>query len=730
MTKPRDRRLLVVLVIVAAACVVGASRLLWVAWPSDPGLGASGEAGRRAPTVDQGQPSADGADRSAEARRAAPEVVVDDRVTAASPGDDSLLRIRTVTAEGEILAGCRIALKSTISLRGEMPYRHVLQEWEDGLHVARGLPYGDYDVMALVPNIKAPIDRVSWRREAKKDLTLIVASRFALIGGVVLDARNAGIANVELIDVGKQTQADFCVTDHRGRFLFCKLPETVELGAKFDVSSRRGAEVADSARSIELFWGNLACEVRAEDRAEVVVRLSDRSGNAIDDFTVHTETVFDGDCIQRTARAANGIARVRAVPTGRTRVLAVPNQRWRPVWGSVDVGPDGVGNVSLATDAAAELSGTVTSGGRVLSGAGVVARLEVVGEAVGGSVPGGIRVKRGPSDSPPIGVSAFADDGTFQFGCDPAATYRLQVTAPGYSPCQLVIAANEGVFRPVVVELSPTTTVRVMVTPPEVGDWLEAYAEQQGARVAGKNCCFALVQASPLPGTKREERIATPQVGGAFDFANVSAGKWLLWFRGPLKPSFVGEITVDVAGPTSIDAIDLESMRPGYLKGRVICESHVGRPILLSIGAGDGQLQIPLEASGRFEVALPSGDYHVRTRLERSSGVVDVTFSSRVHVQAGVEVPLELHVSSNGLQIRVVDNMTGEPLPGLRLSVDEDRAFGEFRVWTTDAAGEVTIEPCPLGTFGISLLASNQVWKHLQRLTYTGSGALVLRVQR
>jgi hypothetical protein len=688
--------------------------------------------GQEQPWDAQGTPRVDAPGASPETNRVSvgPAAAMQPRTQAKAR--DTALILRTVTAEGEGLVGCQILARSAIAPGGQRPFEIQLQETADGVHAVRDLPRGAYDIVSQIPNIKKPITRIQWTAEESIDTTIALASRFDLTGGVVRHVSGSGVPDVLISDRNRSSQAFFCVSDRDGRFLFCRAEGYSEPSGSFSLSSKRGAAIADSRDPIDLFWGVLDRVIVPEARQELVVRVMDKSGHVLEHFTVQTESVHDGDTICRTATSTNGFARLRAVPTGKVRILALPDVKWLPAWGTAEVAADGSGVATLVTDAAVELCGRVTSSGRLLKGGDVVVELAAIGDSppIGemavDAIPYTSRV-----DGAALGVKAAVLDGTFCFGCDPRARYRLLVSAPGYADRQCIVSANHGVFSTVDVDLVPLRRIRLLVTPEEVGAWLSAYSDQQGVAAAGKPCCFALVEATPLPGAKRAQFTALPDQHGALEFSRVSAGQWHLQLRGPLQSALLATIDVHDGEDPPSPSIDLEHLRPGRLTGALHCDGSVGKPVLVAASNGRGQVQVPVMADGSFDMALPEGDYVVRTRVERGPTSASITFATPIHVSAGSATRLERDVSVHRLSLRLVDSDSGSPLSGATLSVDEDRSFGEFRTLKTNDRGEVLLEPCPVGEFGLSIMNPEKMtWKKLQRLTLTGSDPVILRVQR
>ncbi|MFN3243403.1 MAG: hypothetical protein ACE37K_18010 [Planctomycetota bacterium] len=642
--------------------------------------------------------------------------------------------MRSVTAEGDMLPGCRLLLRATSSFRGQRAYERQLDEVADGAHATTGLPPGRYRVVSSVPNIKQAVAELVWQGTASETVTVSIAPRRNLLAGVVRTPSVAAVEKVLVLDHARTSQAYYCVTDERGRFLFCRKEACSEATAKLRLSSRHGGAVVDSAEPVELFWGSLDAVVHAHERADLTVLLSDRDGHAIDTFTVYAESTFDGVRVVRRAEAKAGVARVSAVPTGRARILAVPDRGWVPARGVVDIARDGSGRVQLATDVAALLEGRVMTGGALLSGPQVVVRVEPVRRPDPSERPtvGDLLLESASaSTASEVAVQAVARDGRFAFGCDPGREYHVHVTAPGHASFRCKVAATNGSFPMVEAVLLPDLTVLASVVPPEAGDWLARYAEQQGPGALGKTCCFALTEANPAPGSKRRQIVAMPDAAGWLQFEPVFPGAWYFQFRGPLEARLVETVQIEGAAAPSLAPVDLEHLRPGSLVGAVAGGAGLGRPVQLAASRGIGQMQVPIDEDGAFRMALPGGDYLLRVRFEHDGATRDVVWPRRVQVLAGAQVDVQIPMTLQRVEVVVVADASGQPLAGARLSIDEDRAFGESRSWVADESGKVTIEPCPIGEFGLSILDTDSMkWTHLQRVAAGGGVPVEVRVGR
>lgn len=648
-------------------------------------------------------------------------------------GAPSLI-IRTFTEEGDVLPGCQLLLRSTRSWSGQKRFSQPMRESGDAVHVVDALPTGEYDVVCSVPNLKEPLARVAWSGSESEELTVRVASRQDLLGGVVRCSGRGLVARTLITDVDKATQAYFCITDDEGRFLFCRKEGHIGPSASFHVSSARGAAIVDSQQPIELFWGNLQCMIEVLPRAELLVRLASRSGDAIGQFVAHAESKRDGNKFTQTAVAALGLARVGPVPTGPTRVLVVPGPQWLPVWGAAEVAADGSGVANLITDPATILDGVVVADGKILVAADVFAHLEPIAESGtrrgSPSEEGGMELAPA-SNGTSLGVRVAVADGRFVFGCDPRCRYHLRVTAPGYSTFQCVVEATGGVFPRVEVVMTPTHVVRATVTPADAGSWLRRYAEQQGAGAVGKIGCFALAKLGPAHAGERREWILQPDGNGRLEFTDVAAGSWRLLLRGPLQGVVVTTVELGGAPSVDLDPIDLEHLRPGYIRGSVVGDPESGRPVGVSACSEGGQVQVPVGADGSFEVAVPSGDYTVRMTFERGDASLDILRTVPLHVVAGSVVELRLRPSLQHLPLLVVENQSGKPIPAASLSIDEERASGSFKVWKADKSAAIDLFPAPIGEFGLSIMdAETMKWTHVGRVSSGGATPVVIRIQQ
>lgn len=646
----------------------------------------------------------------------------------------ALLILRTLTAEGERLDGCRLTLRPAKVVQHEVTIEYPATEKELAIHVVEDLPVGEYDVVAQVPTIEETLAFVSWQGRGKQEVDVTVARRTDLLGGIVQDFAGRAIAGAIVSPANSNTPRATvgygCVTDARGRFVFRRATGYTHQQTPFQLSDDLGqAGIADSAYPIDLAWGNLQHVIAASGRAAVDIRVVDMQGVMIERFSVEARSQNTYGTVTKSAIASNGSARVVGLPTGRAALLIVPNAPCPPIWGEVMVAPDGGGFASFIARRAVRLEGIVEAAGARESA--ITASIRPATVVAGERKPDELGLRLTSKPAPSFEARQVVRDGKFEFWCDPSCEYLLRVEAAGYMPVETRVQSRHGSFDTISVILQAQSRLRTRLSPPEVTAWLQSYVQQQQPGDRRKIGSFLLVNLA-ANGAAEGTLTATPSADGTLEFAGVSEGTWLLRVVHPLERSDLLEtIRVGKEPLVELPPVNLERLRPGRVEGRLRWDPVSLRPRIVSAMAdGGGRLSVPIRNDGTFGFDVPGGVYRLAIGVIDTQGDTALLRESRaVEVAPGLTTSLSLEVALRRLDVRIVDERTGKGVVGVTLSIDEERATQSFRTAKTDGTGTAVIYPCPLGEFGLSIQdVHGEKWTFLTRVLADATNPLIVRV--
>lgn len=638
--------------------------------------------------------------------------------------------VRCFTEEFDVLAGCRLELEPARTSTAER-VRLAMRETAPGTYTAEVARAGDYAVFCRSPYFDEPRVNISVGGDPQA-VDLRLAPRADLCGGVVRGASGAPIAGAFLEASPSSAREAFCETSADGRFLFRRVDASAgELGVA--MRDRFGAAgVADDVGERVLAWGRLDHELATAARGALLVTLSTDTGEPVD-FDAVVTARFGPVRTVRRARSTAGRARVGNVARGDVLVQVIPGARWLSVAKVAHVGSDGTGRVDLATRRAALLKVDVSSAGGELPQAGVRATLTRSNTASTDAAGGGDLAIRSTRDAGASPVERPVQSGSVEFGCDPAASYVLEVDAPDHSPYRSTVRAEaNGTFARLGVQLQPHGSLTGRVEPPEGVAWLARYSRQRvGGAASGP---LMLVQLDRPARGKRQILRVSPESDGSFEFSGLSAGRWQLRLASPVGAAVIGDVELGQSRVVRHGPVAIGHLRPGTVDGHALIDRADCRVRAVSAFSADGMFEMPVGSDGRFELLAPAGPYTLRFAVSTPDGAVDVTRAVPVVVQAGQDQRVVTRIALRRVQLTVVDDTTGAPVPGAVLSIDEHRA-GSYGPLTTDSSGKVSVFPCPIGEFGVSIKDEQAsgwraVWRTVARVSAHAGSTVEIRVSR
>lgn len=649
-----------------------------------------------------------------------------------APTSTPKLTVRTVTIEREVLVGCQLVLRLPQVGRSSLVDERCMLEVEPGVHVVEGLPAGEYDLFCGTPSLRERLCAISFAADDNQELVVPVAARSDVLGGILRTARGDPVVGAMVADASRTTRADYCLTDRNGRFLFSRRADAAAAAATLRITDVTGeAGIADVRDLVQVPWGELERIVIAEPRGEVVVRLFDEAGAAVQSFEVELQAATELGVVSRMQSARDGIARVDRVPSGEAEVLVVPASEHRPVRARCAVGSDGRATVDLMCTAGVPFVGTVRSARGEPIGQAVAYLREVGVHGVGDEAQefDGV-VSSPPEKAQAPSIRREIVDARFAFVCDPAVGYRIRIEAPGHLRFEHVVEAKSGSFAALDVQLQPSHVVRFRMEPPEALDWLRRYASQSSAVEQREGPRFLLAETNPSGGQKPQRRFATPGSDGRVEFEDLAPGTWLLRVNGPLQWDLLATVELRDQRLVELPPQSLAFLRPGRLELDLRTESDV-RLRSVSLLLAGSRVDVAADASATTAVEVPAGGYQLRVAGENAAGPFTVGFASVFEVRAGETSRATLRVAVERLRIQLVDNQTGRPIPNATVAVEEDRLAGAWQQFVTDVEGFVEIHPRPIGDFGLSVRdEGTRKWTVASRITVAATSPWVVRFAR
>lgn len=633
-----------------------------------------------------------------------------------TPGAPSFaLKIRTVTSEGVPVPGCAVELRqSGASSLVRDSISHAMQESSLATHTIESLPAGIYQVVIVRPTVKESICEVAWSGDRDRELSVPVGSIADLIAGRVLRRSSEPVPGVLVDDVLDVTTSAYGITDVAGRFVFLRRNGQTELSASFVVDDWSGsARISRSAVPHTLTWGELDQVVVCEDRRSLNVFVLDHEGTPVSRFVCRVEALLpDGRQVSRSAVATEGTAVISDCPTGKVRVQVVPPEPYAPQWGDGNVDASGRGDLVLHVTPGTPLRGAVRAGGET-------ARVELAPLSHSGQELHELEALQPYMPIPVIG-------GKFELMADPRSSYVLSATAPGHAKATRVIVPVNGLFDTCEIHLEPLATIEFSVSPPEALDWLKSYAQQQQAAERNPMHGFSLVALPPSTATRVTADVSAPS---KVTLRDVTRGDWILWHHGPWTPVRVAIVHVSEERLIVLPDLQLEHLRPGLVSGTVTTSGDdmtVGRLALVSEGR---RIRALVSADGTYSLTAPAGTYRLHLECTRRGKSLTLVSASPVDLLAGATVTVNPKAEARDLQLRVVDNVTGAPIRGVSVSIDEERQCGSYQIRKTEETGMVTLAPAPIGDFHVSTMEpGSRVWTNSTRVSGSANGIVEIRI--
>lgn len=652
--------------------------------------------------------------------------------------------VRTFTTEGIPLPGCCMVLKPARVDIWEVVDELQLTEGPEGEHRALGFHPGQYSLfytqpLSLDPHRSQPLATAIWGPGHSETVDVKIADLADLVSGVVSLPSGEPVVGAFVHVASDGSRHIWSQTNENGRFLLLRATGDTSSSAELLLTDDLGeALIADAPTAATVQWGNLNSRLVAQPRAFVHVWLRDESGSPVPRFQVSLRSRAHLGRVTRNASGADGVAILHGVPRGAALLTILPEGCGIPIWQEISVAPDGSGTVHCTIRAGVHLRGTVrSSSGAPVAGAVATLELAEVADSSRAGSPVADRQEiqlAMPVAEAPAGklgkrfVRCDVANGEFAFTVDPALSYRLRVEAPRHNVFEGKVEAVEREFPDIAVTLLPTSSLRTRLQPPEAAAWLATYRRQTGKREHGS---FSMVATGRHRDAKPENQQLDPREDGVIYFENLSAGRWLLWLKGPARPQLVATVDLEPGQNLELPPIDLEHLRPGRLEIKVAVESAEMRPIRVACAVRGEKIEIPIQSDGSFRLEASGGSYLLRFAISTPAGLKTVMYANPVLVQAGAESREHIRLGMQKLQIQAIDNATGQPVPDLTISIDEERSTGTYKTIKTDAAGNASWDPGPCGDFGLSWLdqASNE-WKSALRSNSSAEQPIVLRIVR
>ncbi|MCP5069745.1 MAG: DUF4198 domain-containing protein [bacterium] len=292
----------------------------------------------------------------------------------------------------------------------------------------------------------------------------------------------------------------------------------------------------------------------------------------------------------------------------------------------------------------------------------------------------------------------------------PVGRLAVRVSHPGY----LTVAIDDVDLEardPLIVTLTQAASLVAKVTPLDFGAQL-----QPGSRYGFylRSTELGVWPHPSWPGLPLAMPTRT-DAAGELRIDQIPPGSWKIVlqqtipfaFFSPTVESVVGELVALEAGEARSIELDLTRWIPGELRGLVLLDGEpvVGETVRLG---GRGGVSVMTDASGRFRMRLPPGEYGMS--VETKQGVYFADQPLVFHTTQTIERRFEFR--SRKIGIRVVDG-AGEGVPGLRLLLAVLTAgppevltpVGD--VLTTDGEGRAIFLGGPTGQVSVSLVGES-----------------------
>lgn len=273
--------------------------------------------------------------------------------------------------------------------------------------------------------------------------------------------------------------------------------------------------------------------------------------------------------------------------------------------------------------------------------------------------------------SAPVAETKFTERGYAQLAPLAAGTYRLSVSAPGFSTTSLapieIYEGNESVLRKPIV-LEPPITIALAIEPP-----LDAHGRPWKVQFDRR----------PDPGASlgSGHREAVAAEDGTVEFDSQSPGR----FHISIRDADGNRVAFrDVVISSAADAFQRIAIEQYLVRGTLtLGDDPLEAEIFFGTEDGSERVAMKSDPDGAFKGALPRlGPWPVEVRQE-----AEAVRHIRV-VQVAADEDLDIRIPSGSISGRVVDS-EGNPAPGAMVMIGYAAPFG--RSIEADSRGEFRV---------------------------------------
>lgn len=441
-------------------------------------------------------------------------------------------------------------------------------------------------------------------------------------------------------------------------------------------------------------------------------------------YALRVKSLVEGaEVLGTEVRAADGVAQITAVPPGRARVEVLPvDSRWGPEWRIVEVDADGSGAVEVVVG-----PGFVVRGRVLDEQAQPIANAIVVLEA---AKPRRSRAPKFRATAPGADAAIevrrrTAADGTFEFGCRADELYAVMAQAIGYVGGGTGFRLPREMDLPVVITLTRAGSLSGSFAPTEAWGWLQRYTAQgiPGRQGTVPLAIWAYPHGAGL--AIRRAEFVEPGAGGRFRLHSLPLGGWEVSVVSPAGSHVAGVWELHRGRYDAELTLDLADLEPGLLTGCATTHDPAATVTAIRLRSKEGAMEVPVGPDGRYEIAAPTGEWALRVLVERGGRLVTVAAARPVTMRRGQTVTRDLAVGLQSLDVGLASATSNQPLVGAVFSIDEERAVGVHRIYTTDHRGVGSVDPAPIGEFGVSVRQPDASWRHVGRVDAQRSGGAV-----
>lgn len=513
--------------------------------------------------------------------------------------------------------------------------------------------------------------------------------------GRATDTLGRALAGVYVGTEDQSAEAMFTKTDDQGRFWLVRRSDAPKV-AQFRLMVRDYDGVAEVAHgwSEELVrWGDDGLDVRFRRRDPVRVRVTDAEGNPVPEFRASCRWQGRPDGVRdvsTTCRSETGVATLAGVPPGRSilRIDAGASDVAASVERDVEVPP--TGGIEIPVVLPPVLRGQLL----------VVDEVDVPVSACNVEwmrAVEGIAIDAGDAPSTgllrPLGSGITDATGRLQMVTTAGTPMDIVVRGPGCVPQAMTGATlvDGEILR---LQVRRGGSIQGRVVPQAAVDfmWVDALGRSQGDRWR--------VVLLPVGMPEAQARPCELGADGAFEADGLAVGEWRVRLLGPGVHGDLG--TVVAATPALRMDFAADWVVPANVRGfAVLPPDLMARGCMLSLVNGRVDIAVPIGSDGAFRVRAPSGSYHARIVVP---GVATqpptwFDFGDVVDLPPGDRSVTLVPQKRRGV-LRLV-NTDRQPMAGLQVTLDVERALGRWRTYTADESGRIILDPAPTGAFKV-----------------------------